>query len=260
MLREVRGSRVFDVDGVLIPPDHKTIPPTTLARLEQLEREEVLWTIASGRNLSMIRLALGQAALPPVLIVENGGRIVTREGETLFFDPISEDHLCGLEGVLRDDALEFACFTPRNSERYVFCCGKQGKPEHIWEAFKGAFQEMVFDAARFLAMAIRHQTAKVSLVTTGPLRFGAEVNVTFNEGCCYDVNAPNANKGAAARMLAQLNGITAAATWVYGNDNNDVPMFLPEFGRRYAVGAVPDRLRELSTHHITPAELLDHIN
>jgi hydroxymethylpyrimidine pyrophosphatase-like HAD family hydrolase len=74
------------------------------------------------------------------------------------------------------------------------------------------------------------------------------------------VNNPTANKGVAAQLLARLHGVTLQETWVYGNDHNDEPLFLEEFGRRYAVGIVPDRLRRLATHHITPAQLLDHIN
>lgn len=75
-----------DLDGTLLLPDGKGLPPETFPLIEELHKKDILFVPASGRQLPNLMQMFAPVLDKIALIAENGG-LAWYAGNTVFCDP-----------------------------------------------------------------------------------------------------------------------------------------------------------------------------
>ncbi len=233
---------VFDRDGTLATTDG--VPSETLVMLGLLQNSGHLVTVATGRGYIRVAGKLGFTPNAP-LILENGGSLVTNSGEVIERFELSDGEISLIAPLLRDPALNFANFCPRDGGgRYLYFV--PGANFEAMRKFEKYVLDKTADADTFLDWMRARGATKVSF---SGIRSAPGLTHVYNEGF-LDVNAAGINKGDAVLRLMVMHNLSLGDVLVFGNDHNDREMFEYDFGVRVAVGDCPDYLRARATHWI----------
>lgn len=241
---------VSDIDGVIAVdgvPDNGAI--TTL---KKLTKQGMLCTVATGRGYYRYATCMREKFTPnfPV-IVENGGRICTPEGQTLHAFPISAETCMKVQHLMTSRYVHGMGFIQLEDNRYV---NLEYTPK---TDAKNAFLPQAHVAAEYetLPEFLHHlHTSKCCVLAFLPspdmaVPFPDDVNWTRNDHN-YMVMEKGVSKASALCQLCTLHNIPLDQVLIAGNDYNDQELFHLPAAWRIAVGDGCEEIQPLATHKV----------
>jgi len=215
-----------DMDGTLLDSDGK-IPAHFQEIFQRLQEENILFTVASGRQYYSLAKSFTDISDNIVFIAENGTYVVYK-GETLYLDPIP-----------KSDVREICSVVEKLPHSAVVMCGR-----------KSAYIERSADSeqARFLEEITRYYVRKeyvdsLAEVEDDILKFGVctfdgaeetalpyllpytdRFSVRVSGKFWLDIAKSGTNKGIALTHIQEHFGISRDQTMAFGDFLNDIEL------------------------------------
>lgn len=210
-LPDVRGF-VADLDGTIVPEGVMKADSRLLAAFGSLPSETPAH-VATGRTYEFCRPIFKNLGLTQSAIVENGSRII---------DPMTDHvyHEVSIDEGITADVLTI-CGELAPYERCQFAGDPKGTrtvvSERIPCANKGIF---LLDLSRVKAEKITRHLQQIAVYAYISVAWSAQ-----GELCDVNIHHPDATKGHALRILAEMHDYDLKTLLAVGNDVNDLSMF-----------------------------------
>ncbi len=233
---------VFDIEGTI--SDKVQIPKDVILGFESLHRRGVKTTVVTGTGFIRVKELLGDymdlIVSPNVPIgVENGGKLVSKTGETVAHYPLDESEIVDFLVFSHTLNPQYIVHYPNTrTERVQLWVPNQSEVEPLrvkhaqvadaYTSDRSSLQNKIIEDNPSIIIARASDAEKNTLV---PARF----NTVVNEGSIH-LNANGINKGSALLEIARLSNVDIGRVLAAGNYLNDLPMFEQPVGERVLVG------------------------
>lgn len=234
---------VSDVDGTLVRKD-KSLSPQVVAAVKRLGEAGVPFTLISARPVSGIMPLVAPLGIDIPIAAFNGGILFRPDGSEIVAHPIDR---AVVEGV-------FALAEGRAVDRWVFAAGQwyasSDKGVHVAHervasnqapVVRGDFTDL-YDSADKLTFVSDDRPLLKELADRAAAAFGDRATIGQSQTYYLDVTDTAANKGDGVAALARMLGVDMADVAVFGDMDNDVPMF-DRAGFSVAMGQAPDAVK-----------------
>lgn len=242
---------VFDIDGTITAPHHKTIPHEVVEGFRHLRANGVITTICTGRPYVRMKQALGEAFDEIIddkalISVEHGAKIVDKWGKVVVeseFNHADIDKLIEFTG-LNIDMVQFLAYNPGDltHKTQIWCPEPtdvdKTREDREWYAdvFSGTLVEV---KERLKNMPTSNVTLKLKKhihVENLKLEFtGGSIKAVFQDGALEYMKS-KVSKARAIEYMCKYFGIYEHHLLVAGNAINDVNMLNMEAKYRILVG------------------------
>lgn len=243
---------VSDVDGTIVRHD-RTLAPSTITAAAELRAAGIRLALVSSRPPGGLEVLRAPLALDTPCAGFNGALVQDEAGRTMAEHTIPPDACREAVDRLEAAGLDVWVFAEGawllKNERAAYIPREQLSISMHWRVVTdftphlGQVHKVMGSSADFARCA----TAATDLTAA----LGGQAAVLRSQDYYVDVTHPAANKGAAARLIAQRLGIPAEAMAAVGDMPNDLPMF-EAAGLAIAMGnASPD---VAARAHVTVAD------
>lgn len=230
---------VSDIDGTLLPYEHKVMPEEIYSLIEAVTAKGIRFMIASGRDAGSIK-ELFAPVQDKISYISGNGAIYVEGEEVLFTQPFQQEYIRAfLDSLVGDmnllpvimtekeyyiviDGSENAIRMKREIARlkagvpYVEVASSQDIKETICKL--GVFQKRILEQEE--VQQLRDKWPKLELVCGG--------------GQWLDVTQQGTNKGSAIAKILDIYGLTTDNLMTFGDNENDLQMLeMAKYG--YAV-------------------------
>ncbi len=234
---------VSDVDGTLVRKD-KSLSPQVISAVHRLRAAEVPFTLISARPVSGILPLIAPLDIELPVAAFNGGVIFRPDGSVIEEHRIDPQVVAGMFVLAEGLAVDRWVF----ADNRWFASSLDGEHvEHERVASNQAphlradFTDL-YDCADKIVFVSDDRPLLHGLAERGQAAFGTRATIGQSQTYYLDVTAPQANKGDGLAALARLLGIDLAEVAVFGDMDNDVPMFR-RAGLSVAMGQAPDAVK-----------------
>lgn len=238
---------VSDVDGTLVRKD-KSLSPQVIAAVHRLRAADVPFTLISARPVSGILPLLAPLEIDLPVAAFNGGIVFRPDGSVIEAHKIDRGVVAGIFGLADGLAVDRWVF----ADNVWYASSHHGthvehervasnQHEHLREDFAD-----LYDRADKVTFVSDDAPLLKDLADRAVAAFGAQATIGQSQTYYLDVTAPAANKGDGVAALARLLGIDLADVAVFGDMDNDVPMFR-RAGLSVAMGQAPENVKEAAT-------------
>ena len=234
---------ISDVDGTLVNHD-KQLEPGTADAVRRLRAAGVPFTLISARPPSGVLPLLATLGVEGPVGAFNGGTIFKPDGSTVERHVVDPAVVEGVIGLVKDEPVSVWVFAGG-----VWHADSADNP-HVPRERLSAFQEptITTDFSPLYA-----DTDKLTIVSDDPAllgrltdeaqaRYGAQATVGRSQTYYLDVTDRAANKGDGVTALAAAHGVDLRQVAVFGDMNNDLPMF-DRAGVSVAMGQAPAEVK-----------------
>lgn len=255
----MRTLYVSDLDGTLLGDDGR-LSAASLATINELVADGLLFTVATGRSLTPTQLVLRGLDLRLPIVCMNGGLIV---------DPLT-DRVVRRVGLPPDRARRlvtdhlarglhpFVFTIDRYGDHHAYHLGVFNEVEHRYLSARQALGDRRFKVVDDLASAFEDEVMTVVTIDVPELLAPAYAE-TADDPELYRVMSPDdrspryhwletlhaeANKGAAIRYLRGELGVDKVVC--FGDQANDLPMF-EVADESYAMAGAVEMIRAAAT-------------
>ena len=242
---------ISDVDGTIVGTD-KSILPSTIAAAKRIQAAGIPLAIVSARPPRGMQYIAETLRLSGPFGGFNGGRVMSPEGKVL------EEHLVP-EPAARS---ALGLFAARGLMTFVFAGDEwliidPNGPHVDHERRTVRFEPTIVETFEpYLDRVLK----MVGVSDDEPFLAGVETelqtllhgsaNAKRSQTYYLDLTALEANKGAAVRMLARVQGVELEEVAVLGDMLNDVPMF-EVAGFSVAMGNASDQVKRLASASVS---------
>ncbi len=239
---------VSDFDGTLLD-DRKVLPKQFPALLDELDRRNIRFIAASGRQYYNIREQLPNGMADRVDYIAENGALTVQNGEICSVEQIPAQDIRAIVDVLRH--------TPGC---YPILCGAQSayledmaEELHIHSHMYYARLERVDNVLdcitrdRICKIAVFHNHDAEHVSYPALLPFAGRMQVALSGDCWVDVMNASVSKGAALHRMLQQMHISPAHCMAFGDYLNDIEL-LQAAGYPYAMENAHPKLRALFPH------------
>jgi Cof subfamily protein (haloacid dehalogenase superfamily) len=236
---------VCDMDGTLLDSG-KRISDRTLETLREARRKGVATTICSGRIHPMLGVYVRRLALDVPFIAANGGVIFDPAGrKVLYEEPLPSDEARLLFDFCGQNGLDYCAlgaeggfFSPggrcaKRFEDYNRAAEASGI-ETIPLRLFGAGHENALRTSLYKSLIYR-DNERAEALAEGFLKTREALGYVFSDEWVMDVSAAGIDKGRGVSRLAEIMGLEKEEICVFGDYDNDLPMFR-EAGLAIAMG------------------------
>lgn len=210
------------MDGSLLN-DAKQLPPDFFEIAAELQRKEIVFAVASGRQYYTLQHEFYDLRDTTYFIAENGSYVAFR------------DELLHMDFIDRNQVLELIDEGRKVENAFVILCGKEGAyaessdVDFLNEARKYYNRfEIVDDLTQVNDTILKFTMCDFGNAEFNSLshfeKYGDHLKVTVGGKLYLDITNHSANKGNALRQLQQRLGITKEETLVFGDYLNDLEM------------------------------------
>ncbi len=235
---------VSDFDGTLAPSDHK-ISQKVQSAIKRWVDSGGRFTIASGRQFSMIGQDAKELELTTPLIVRGGAEIVAPDGEVIFQELIDKD-------VIK----EFVELVSANGHSILVEVGNTlfGSFEYGTEEYPSIeerpLEELPYvDAPKMVMRVLKErveETEKFMDTVVTPKFPTLHLVRSYNQlGMAYDVTSLKGTKNLAVLELSKYLGLDRSEVVGVGDGYNDFPL-LEASGLKIAMGNANDELKAIA--------------
>lgn len=213
---------LFDLDETLLN-DNKQIPPENIAALQQLEANNVLPMLSTGRNLWEVQ-PLFKAGHMNSAIAGNGADIMF-DGVHLFQSPIGQPQIARLIAMATEEKIPLAFF----NDQHVAVTARTAATEHNFITF-GKQPHPVVDPKFYLKEPVCMMLIFLPRNATGD-RIGARYMAAFPEFSFYrnaddtfDIVNHGLNKATGFQYLLKEPALQGVTSYAFGDGNNDIEL------------------------------------
>lgn len=234
---------VSDVDGTLVRKD-KSLSPQVIAAVQRLRAADVPFTLISARPISGMIPLIAPLDIDIPLAAVNGGIIFRPDGAVL--------SACHVDRAVVEGVLDIVGEAP--VDRWVFADTRwyatSDQGVHVEHERVASNQSPVlredfsdlYDRVDKLTIVSDDAPLLKSLAEKAKAKFGAEATIGQSQTYYLDVTGVTANKGDGVAALAKMLGVDMADVAVFGDMENDVPMF-DRAGFSVVMGQAPDAVK-----------------
>lgn len=235
---------VTDVDGTLVRPD-KSLSPAVLTQVQALRDHGVRLAVVSSRATVGLDVLIGPLALDTPRAGFNGAVVLDPANRILHERVIAEAVCRDVVSRLEAGGLDIWMFA---DGRWLLKNEQLPYIEHERRSLSADYEAVTsfepFFARTHKLMGCSTDFAAVALAETSLAEAaGAEASVHRSQLFHVDITHRDANKGAAALLIARSLGIDPAEMACIGDMANDIPM-LDVAGLPIAMGNAPDSVRQ----------------
>ena len=240
---------VSDIDGTLIGPD-KSLAPSTLAAAQDLAKAGIALCLVSSRSAEGILRYHCELALKTPFGALNGGLIVSPDDEILSHLVLPESCVvsaCDTLSVHKVDTWLFRDHDWLIRDPGAYYVAHERKSVGIEPVVVPDFRPYMAGVGKIMAASSNFALLQRMEIEIGAMLKG-QASVHRSSDYYLDITHKDANKGFAARALADRLGIPMSEVACIGDMSNDVPM-LSIAGLGIAMGNASE---EVSAHaHVT---------
>ncbi len=237
-----------DVDGTLVTPE-KLLTKKTIAAVERLKAEGVLFAITSGRPPRGLTMLIEPLDLTTPLAAFNGGLIVNRELTTLKELTVRDEIVGPIIEVLSTHALSVWVY--QSTDWFVLDLDGLHVAHESDVCQFGPSALSNFDKVRgdiIKVVGVSDDPAVVAAATASlNEQFADDVSATSSQTYYIDVTHRDANKGSVVDYLARTLSLESSEIATIGDMSNDVLMFARS-GMSIAMGNASDEVKGSATH------------
>ncbi|TBL75067.1 Cof-type HAD-IIB family hydrolase [Paenibacillus thalictri] len=237
---------ISDLDGTLLS-EHKSVEAAEIEAIHKAKREQVHFSLASGRMHSEIAAVFQEIGMTGHIVSQNGAFIQTASGQALrsaYFEPAYVHGL--MEAGSGFDVLSVICAF----DRYM---------TPSWSPVAEKISRRMFSPLNLQPDALERlgldlHCSKISYF--GPMQellrlqalikstYGSKVDTFISDSDCLDAMPSGISKGSGLAILLDALGLQREETACIGDSFNDVSMFA-EVGHSFAMaGSHPDVMRQ----------------
>ncbi len=240
-----------DVDGTLVKDSSPVIYPEMIDMVKKLRGQDIIFCIASGRQVSSVKKMFSEVADDLIIIADNGAHIQCRDKD-IHVAKMNPDYIEELVTDLRAfDDCELLVEAPGLS--YL-----ESKNQEYIDFIKNQYRfdiklvdDVLKEAKDIIKISIfrRPSIRKIGEEILIP-KWKDKLKVTIAGEDWVDFMDTSVDKGNSLKFVQEFYGITPEETMVFGDNNNDIGM-LKRAAESYAVSTAPDIVKA-SANHICP--------
>lgn len=244
---------VSDVDGTLVD-DRDRISPAMVKVVEEMNRQGVTFTLATGRPARWLIPVIAQLPVQPVCVCANGAVTYDSATDTIVKTRhLEPEVLAQLVDTIAESrpelgfAVERAGTSAFDRDRAVFAVTKNYN--HAWDSDEHTFEDpRELTGLPAVKLLVRHPHWKSSELykEINPLIDPAVAHATYSwEGGLVEISAPGVSKRLALQELAEELGVPAQDVVAFGDMPNDIEM-LSWAGVGVAMGNASDKVTDMA--------------
>jgi len=234
---------VSDVDGTLVRKD-KSLSPEVISAVHRLRAMDIPFTLISARPVSGIMPLIAPLDLDLPVAAFNGGILFRPDGSVIEAHKINPEVAAGMFALAEGLAVDRWVF----ADNVWYASSRDGvhvEHERVasdqTEHLRSDFTDLYARADKIVFVSDDRDLLH-GLAERGQAAFGSRATIGQSQTYYLDVTAPQANKGDGVAALAHLLGIDLSEVAVFGDMDNDVPMFR-RAGLSVAMGQAPDNVK-----------------
>lgn len=235
---------ITDVDGTLLDTKQQ-IPPENKRAIEELRREGILFSLATGRMFTSARPIIEELELTTPIILYNGAQITDKGGSILFESNLKRE--IAFEALAINKEYGFSALIYYQEKIYVDQLDERIRRQIIKDGVDchpvgGKLEEIVtYNPTKILFIGPKEETN--SLKQTLQMQLGDEAHPIHSEENYIELLPPHISKGMALRVLAAMLKIKLEEIVAIGDNSNDIEL-LEESGLAAApINANPNLLK-----------------
>ena len=245
---------VFDIDGTIAQKG--IFDPAALKGLQHLQRLGYYTTVSTGRGYASVKYALGELfdtviADGALILLDQGTRICSKNGETLFAERLSDDEITSITDFIRTNSglVQFVYYNPEGADRkQQLWAEEQGivdteieRRRAFAEGWSGSIGEL---RDKLLTEGVTQVECRLkSHIVVQNLKLGlahSPLTILFQDQN-MSLMKNNVNKGLAILYAMKELGVEYEDLIVAGNAVNDIEMLDLDAGKRILVGPKDER-------------------
>ncbi|THD35041.1 MAG: HAD family phosphatase [Sphingomonas sp.] len=234
---------VSDVDGTLVRKD-KSLSPQVIAAVHRLRDAGVPFTLISARPISGMMPLIAPLGIDIPLAAFNGGIVFRPDGAVLSACHVDETVVRGVFAIVGDAPVDRWVF----ADGHWYATSDQGvhvEHERIASNQPPVLRDDFADLyGRIDKLTIVSDDAALlkGLADKAKAAFGKQATIGQSQTYYLDVTGVTANKGDGVAALAKMLGVDMADVAVFGDMENDVPMF-DRAGFSVVMGQAPEAVK-----------------
>jgi Cof subfamily protein (haloacid dehalogenase superfamily) len=234
---------VSDVDGTLVCKD-KSLSPQTIVAVQRLRAAGVPFTLISARPVSGVMPLIAPLRIDIPVAAINGGIIFRPDGAILSACHVDRAAVEGVFDIVGNAPVDRWVFA---DTRWYASSDKGVHVEHERVAsaqspvIRDDFSDL-YDRVDKLTIVSDDASLLKGIAEKAQGKFGNQATIGQSQTYYLDVTGIAANKGDGVAALAKMLGIDLADVAVFGDMDNDVPMF-DRAGFSVAMGQAPDAVK-----------------
>ena len=239
---------VSDLDGTLLD-DKGGLDPEFFTLLEELKEKNILFAIATGRQVPNVKKLFAPVINDVIIIAENGA-YVSYKGEEIFSAPIPKEQM-----------KELIKYTESIPETAIFmCCKEVGYLNNNSEKMNeiGDFYNVISKYVEDISLVdddvlkfavCNFIDAKTNALPILKKKFSDILEVEASGEVWIDITKKGINKGVGLQVVQEKFGISIEETLAVGDNDNDVKMMERAF-YSYAMKESSSELRKAAKFSI----------
>lgn len=235
---------VSDVDGTLAEDGTNKVNPRLFEIIHELKKKDILFAVASGRQLPSIARLFEPVKDNIIFIAENGAYVVCRDTE-MSAVPMEREYVKQLVKEIRQQKQCILTMSGRNvtyieshDEEFV---------DLLVNGYKNTIQ-IVDDVLKVdtqvikIAVYVKEGITKIAEDYFIP-NWNNDLKVVIAGYSWLDFMNKQVDKGNALARIQQMTGIKQEETISFGDNSNDLGMFIHS-GKSYAVANAREEVRQ----------------
>lgn len=217
---------VADMDGTLLN-NQKELDEGIRDVLVQLKEKNILFTLATGRNVQIMKQYIEALDIEIPYIVNNGACIY-QEDECLYEQTMDEINLYKALNIYEKEHISFIAYT----SQVVYIHGNEATLHHFLQRLKGKTKlcyenkcSIIAKQAIFKVVAINEDSEHMSHIQTLINNTCDQLRCLRSEDHIYTITHKNATKGQALQRMIKNLDIAFEEVLAFGDNFNDVSMF-----------------------------------
>ena len=233
---------VCDFDGTLYKKENKREFENVLKTIEKSGENGILFAVATGRPLFLIKEFL-KSVYKDIFVISCDGALITKDDKTLYSCPIDSKTVCT---AAENADYGFAACTKLLA--YIKSAGKSVEKQLFeqLEAHVLPFEDFSSEDEIYKMFFIENPRKKQKN-TEIIKNFPFVLKSTYMKNGIFEFSSPKADKANAAEFLMQMCGVSRENVFVFGNGDNDLSLF-KRFENSYADIASPPQIKHSATH------------
>ena len=231
---------VCDFDGTLYKKDNPSGFENVLKTIENSDQNGVCFAVATGRPLFLVK-DFFKSVYKDIFIISCDGALITKNDEVLYSRPVDKETVFSASAGSSDGfvACGRQCAYVKYSDHAVY--------KQLSDNLGGnvlPFENLSADDDIYKIFFVSNrQTQKNTEISTP----GSFVRSTYMKNGILEFASAEADKAKAAEFLMQNHGISRKNVFVFGNGDNDLPLF-KAFENSYADTSSPMQVKQAAAH------------
>ncbi|MEG2506352.1 MAG: HAD family hydrolase [Longicatena sp.] len=217
---------VADMDGTLLD-DKKQIDNEMIPLLKQLKERNILLTLASGRNIHIMKSFVEELSIELPIITNNGATLYLNN-KCIYEKSMHIDELTYALNLLTNKDIPYIAYAKEGvyileeDDRFQFFLSRLRGKTDIYKASK--LSDITFHSI-FKVVVIHEDTAYMSDVMNAINAHCTNLHIVRSEGSIYTLTHILATKGETLKRILDMYNIGANEVLAFGDNYNDISLF-----------------------------------